>query len=81
MVASGDAWALRTSAHTLKGAAASICATAASTVAFALEKAGRDGTLDGVPDLVAQLTTEVQRLNLELSTLAEATPAEGRGVS
>ena len=79
--AGGDAPALRRSAHTLKGAAASICATAVSTVAFALEKAGRDGTLDAVPDLVAQLTTEVQRLNHELSALAEVTLAEGRGVS
>jgi CheY-like chemotaxis protein len=77
----GDALALRKSAHTFKGAAASICATASSSVAFALEKAGRDGTLDGVESLVAQLTTEVQRLNRELSALAEVTPAEGRGAS
>jgi PAS domain S-box-containing protein len=80
-VAAGDGPTLRKSAHTLKGAAASICATASSTVALALEKAGRDGTLDGVPDLFAQLTTEIQRLNHELSELAEVTPAEGRGAS
>ena len=76
-----DASTLRKAAHTLKGAAASICATASSSVAFTLEKAGRDGQLDGVPDLVAQLTTEIDRLNRELSTLAEVTLEEGRGAS
>jgi PAS domain S-box-containing protein len=80
-VASGDAPGVRKAAHTLKGAAASMCATASSAVAFSLEKAGRDGVLDGAPDLLAQLTTEVQRLNNELSALAEVTLEEGRGGS
>jgi HPt (histidine-containing phosphotransfer) domain-containing protein len=76
---SQDADGLRRAAHTLKGAAASMCARATATAALALEKTGKEERLAGAGELIMTLKAELKRLNDELAVTAEATHEEGRG--
>ena len=57
-----DAAALQRAAHTLKGAAAAIGATALHGACRALEEAGKQGALDSVAADVATLRHEYERV-------------------
>ncbi len=59
---SRDAEALRYQAHTLKGAAANLGATALSAAAFELEKIGKAGSVAGVVPYMDRLIVEHERL-------------------
>jgi Amt family ammonium transporter len=48
-------------AHALKGAAALMGAEPIRRLTSSIEEIGRTGTLEGMPELVAELTTEMQR--------------------
>jgi two-component system, sensor histidine kinase and response regulator len=61
-VASGDANAVRSAAHTLKGMVANFCAPPAQEAALRLEQQGRSGDLVGAEAAAADLATEVERL-------------------
>jgi two-component system, sensor histidine kinase and response regulator len=61
-VASGDANAVRGSAHTLKGMVANFCAPPAQEAALRLEQQGRSGDLAGAEAAVADLVAQVERL-------------------
>jgi signal transduction histidine kinase/DNA-binding response OmpR family regulator/HPt (histidine-containing phosphotransfer) domain-containing protein len=60
-VSTGDAAALRSSAHTLKGASANLRASAASSAAALLETASDSGKSAQVSALAEKLTIEVRR--------------------
>ena len=60
--ASGDAAAVRFTAHALKGAAANISAHNVSAAALRLEMMGREGQLAAVQQGVATLEAEIARL-------------------
>ena len=65
-VASGDAQALVSSAHALKGSAAYLAASIVRGCAAELEKAGRERRLQDAPPLVAKLDAAVADLLAEL---------------
>jgi CheY-like chemotaxis protein len=62
----GDATALRQSAHTLKGASANLRASAATSAAAQLESAADLGESAQIPALAENLTTEVRRMTAYL---------------
>ncbi|MBW2108266.1 MAG: response regulator [Deltaproteobacteria bacterium] len=62
-----DAEAVCQKAHRIKGASANIGAEMVRTAALEVEKAGRNGDLDGTPDLLKKLEAEIQRLQNVLS--------------
>ncbi len=62
----GDAAALRESAHALKGASANLRASAATSAAAQLESAAGMGTSPQIPALAEKLTTEVKRMTAYL---------------
>jgi CheY-like chemotaxis protein/HPt (histidine-containing phosphotransfer) domain-containing protein len=68
-IARGDAEALRSEAHTLKGSAANFVATATVEAAARLEAQGRSGDLDGAKAAVALLARELRRLMKSLGAL------------
>jgi two-component system sensor histidine kinase/response regulator len=65
----GDAEAVRLAAHALKGAAATVGASALRELASEIEQAGRTRNLDEAADAVSKLSPEVERL---MEALAEA---------
>ncbi len=66
-VAAGDADALKSAAHLLKGTVAPFEAVAATEVAFRLEQMGRNGTLTDAAAAATELEAEVMRLAEELT--------------
>ncbi|MFZ0821734.1 MAG: response regulator [Candidatus Acidiferrales bacterium] len=65
----GDAARLEYSAHTLKGSASTLGATALTSCARKLELLAREKRLDGSGELCSELEQEWERLKLELSTI------------
>lgn len=57
------------SAHQLKGGSSSIGALALSDLAFKIEKAGRAGNADPIPELLVQLKTEFEVVEIELKKI------------
>jgi len=57
------------SAHQLKGGSGSIGALTLSDLAFKIEKAGRAGNAEPIPELLEQLKTEFELVETELKTL------------
>lgn len=70
-VHNGGGLALAQAAHTLKGAAANIGATAVASLCGQLEEIGRNGNHDGGPQLVSRLEAELARVNFELDQALE----------
>jgi len=66
----GDAAALRESAHALKGASANLRASAAASAAAQLESAARLGKSAQIPALAETLTAEVRRMTAYLRSKA-----------
>jgi CheY-like chemotaxis protein len=62
----GDAAALRESAHALKGASANLRAAAATSAAAQLESAAGSGTSTQIPALAEKLTAEIRRMTAYL---------------
>ncbi|MBF0482440.1 MAG: response regulator [Desulfovibrionaceae bacterium] len=54
-LAAGDAQSAERSAHTIKGAAANVCAEALRALAFEMEKSGKAGDLAGMQALLPEL--------------------------
>jgi HPt (histidine-containing phosphotransfer) domain-containing protein len=54
----GNSEAVRREAHSIKGGAANICADRMARMAFALERAGKSGTLDKGREMLAELQNE-----------------------
>ena len=67
-ISNGDAPALVSSAHSLKGAAAYLAAQSLRERAADLERAGREQKLDAAPALLAALEAAVAELLPELRT-------------
>lgn len=67
---SGDAKKLERSAHTLKGSVANFGARAATSAAQRLESLGRKGQLEESPAAMAELLSQLQQLQPELTALA-----------
>ena len=72
-VSSGDAGALRRSAHTLKGAVGVFGSGSARDAAFRLEAIGRSGALDGADQAMLDLEAQVEQMRSALQSLREAT--------
>jgi CheY-like chemotaxis protein/HPt (histidine-containing phosphotransfer) domain-containing protein len=79
-VAVGDAKAAGRQAHTIKGAAATVSAEELSTLAFALERAGKAGDLESIQIALGELEGQFQRLKrtMQSSALLRETPEKGR---
>ncbi len=69
-IACHDAEALARAAHSLKGAAANLAATAAAEAALRLEHMGRAGDLSESPRACDTLEAEIARVREVLATLA-----------
>jgi len=69
-LAAGDHEAVRSAAHTLKGSAASICATRTADAALRLEKLAEATDLAGARGAFAALSVEVAQLEQALRRLA-----------
>jgi two-component system, sensor histidine kinase and response regulator len=65
----GDAELLRRTSHTLKGSVSNFCAPLAQSAAYALECAGRNGTLEPAPELLEQLRAVLERVRADLESL------------
>jgi CheY-like chemotaxis protein len=80
-VAGRDAGLLRNSAHRLKGAASNIGAVAVALRSGDLERAGREGSFDGLATLVEELSAVVRTTMGELTRYAggETVEQEGKG--
>jgi len=65
-VEGGNAVAIERAAHALKGALLNIAAENAAAAALALERIGRDGSLDGSADTLVDLEHELTRLQSAL---------------
>jgi CheY-like chemotaxis protein/HPt (histidine-containing phosphotransfer) domain-containing protein len=70
-LAAGDHEAIRTAAHTLKGSAASICATRTADAALRLEQLAQASDLAGARGAFAALSVEVAQLEQALRRLAD----------
>jgi len=70
-VAAGDAAALATPAHTLKGMLSNFCAEAAEATALDLEARGRESQLAGADAAVITLERETARLRTALQSFLE----------
>ncbi|MBI2863331.1 MAG: response regulator [Chloroflexi bacterium] len=68
-VAAGDPHRLRESAHGLKGMSANLGAKAMASLSFDLEKLGREGSLQGAAELLAQLERESERVCRDLAVM------------
>jgi len=66
----GDIESVYLSAHQLKGGSGSIGAMKLSDLAFQIEKAGKAGETDIIPELVKQLREEYQVVEAELKNLS-----------
>jgi len=73
-IARGDAEALRSEAHTLKGSAANFVAPATVAAAARLEAQGRSGDLDGAKAASDVLARELRRLVTALGALGVGSP-------
>lgn len=71
-VAKGDAKLLERAAHTLKGAASNFGANPVTETAFALEMAGRKGSLMAISNDYARLTSALRELHQDLEKLSAA---------
>ncbi|HEV2310435.1 MAG TPA: Hpt domain-containing protein [Acidimicrobiia bacterium] len=69
-LAAGDAPALRHSAHSLKGASANLGAPAMAERCLDLERAARDGHLDGVASQIDDIEAELGRVREALRRVA-----------
>jgi CheY-like chemotaxis protein len=70
-VAKRDPVEIERAAHTIKGSVGNFAAKNAFEAALALEKIGRDGTLDDVEAVTAKLQEELERLKPALVTLGK----------
>lgn len=68
-IRAGDAQAIHRTAHTLKGAAGSIGATALQARCRELEEAGKEGTLDRAADLGRRVHDEFARAQVEIAEI------------
>ena len=68
-VVKADAPGLQRAAHALKGASASIGATALQAACRELEDLSRSGTLDGAKAVVARVRDEFARVKAEINQL------------
>ena len=66
-----DAQALRRSAHALKGSVGNFAASSAFDAALKAELLVHDGELTGAEEAVRVLESEVEALNVELSSFAK----------
>jgi PAS domain S-box-containing protein len=73
--AARDAQALRHAAHSLKGSAAYVGGTAASSAAHKLERLGAEDDLRAAPEALRTLEREVARLAAALNTVLQTVPA------
>ncbi len=76
-IARGDARALQTSAHGLKGSVLNFRAHAVADAAWQLERLGRDGALAGADGAYQELEREVRRVEPFLAELAGRTSEGG----
>ena len=74
-LATSDTEAASRVAHTLKGAAANLCAGAVCEVADRIEHLARDGDLAGARNACPILLAEVAKLRTALQTLIESGPS------
>ena len=70
-LAAGDAEALESAAHSLKGSVSNFAGSAAVEAALRLETMGRDGDLTDAPAACAALEREIARLLPELIHLVQ----------
>ena len=66
-LAAGDAFALCSAAHSLRGSLSNFTVGVSWTLAGELEALARTGKVDGAPELVAALRTQVQAVADELN--------------
>lgn len=66
----GDVQGVSAAAHSIKGAAANICAERIRSLSTELESMARRGELDGLTELVEALVVEVDRFDQEVSFTA-----------
>ncbi len=78
-LATSDTEAAARVAHTLKGAAANLCAEAVCGVADRIEQCARDGDLVGARNACPILLVEVAKLRTALQTLIESGPSSVLG--
>jgi len=71
-VSAGDAAALKSAAHFIKGTVSNFEALQATAAARELEQMGNDGQLDGAPAKLVELEREAARLADELSAYRDA---------
>ena len=69
-LAESDPQAVRSQAHTIKGAAANISARRMQRLAARIEDLAREGRLDGVPELFARLEEEYRAFGTVTGTSA-----------
>ena len=75
----GDAAALRSSAHVLKGALGNLAAKAACETAHQLEKSGAESSLAAAPKLIAQVQDQVVELELEFESFVRSLKTTSSG--
>lgn len=68
-IEAGDAAKVGEIGHSLKGASSNICAEALAAIYKQIEDAGREGTIDGVPEVLAKATEEYIAVKEELSAI------------
>lgn len=75
----GDVSAIVQQAHSIKGASANVGAAALRADAFEIEKAGRDGRLDRVAEVVPKLENRLNTLRIVLSSSGYETCTQDGG--
>jgi len=70
-VEQGDAAALRMAAHTIKSSSNDFGATTLAELCRELEEMGKNGTLEGAAQLVAQAETEYEQVQATLKTIRD----------
>jgi|GEM_PF-569553 len=70
-VEQGDAAALRMAAHTIKSSSNDFGATTLAELCRELEEMGKNGTLEGAAQLVAQAETEYEQIQATLKTIRD----------
>ena len=68
-LAAGDIETVHLSAHQLKGGSGSIGAIRLSELAFQIEKAGKAGEAEAIPELLEQLKTEYRAVEAALKKI------------
>ena len=66
-IETADVKQIRIMAHTIKGAAATICAESLADAAFQIETAGIEGNLENVPAMFTEMQEEFEKVRTFLS--------------